>query len=244
MLRTMKNTNRKNRMALPSEWLGVGVALVLGLGCGGSSSQHAATLPQPPPATTSPTTVEVTGPVAPPPAVEMPVVQAPRAPLAPLAPPAPPPIRAEAELMAMDGSSTVGTVTFEQLGGNVSVIGHFAGLTPGLHGFYVHSGDCGGKRAANAGPHFNPSKMKHGPIGSPVRHVGDFGNLTVDKDGRATFEMTTDSLTVLPGPDSVVGRAIVIHARKDDGKTQPSGSAGPAVACGVIAQGPVMSQVK
>jgi superoxide dismutase, Cu-Zn family len=218
----MNFTNRMHRMVPQSEWLGVGVALILGLGCGGSSSQQASTIPQPPPSA-SPTTVEVTGPVA---VVPTPTVSEPQA---------PPSVRAEAELKAVDGTSTLGTVTFEQLGNRVSVIGHFTGLTPGLHGFYVHqNGDCGGKLASNAGTHFNPSKAKHGPIGASARHVGDFGNLSVDKDGNATFEMITDSLTVPPGPDSVVGRAIVIHARKDDGKTQPSGSAGPAVACGVI----------
>ena len=215
------NGNRMHRMALHSEWLGVGVALILGLGCGGSSSQQASTVPEPPAA--SPTTVEVTGPVA--------VVPAPM----PSEPVAPPAVRAEAELKAVVGASTFGTVTFEQLGSKVFVVGHFTGLRPGMHGFYVHeNGDCGGKLASNAGAHFNPSKLKHGPIGASVRHVGDFGNLMVDKDGNATFEMTTDSLTLPAGPDSVVGRAIVIHARKDDGKTQPSGSAGPAVACGVI----------
>ena len=214
--------NRMHRMALHSEWLGVGIVLILGLGCGGSSAQQASTAPLPPPEA-SPTTVEVTGPVA--------VAPTPMA----SEPEAPPSVRAEAELKAVNGSSTLGTVTFEQLGSKVSVIGHFTGLTPGLHGFYVHqNGDCGGKLASNAGAHFNPGKLRHGPIGASVRHVGDFGNLTVDKDGNATFEMTTDSLTLPPGPDSVVGRAIVIHARKDDGKTQPSGSAGPAVACGVI----------
>jgi Cu-Zn family superoxide dismutase len=46
--------------------------------------------------------------------------------------------------------------------------------------------------------------------------------------------MTTDSLTVAEGPASVLNRSVVITARKDDGKTQPSGNAGPAIACGVV----------
>lgn len=223
---------------LQSEWLGVGVALLLGLGCGGSSSQQASTVPEPP-RSASPTTVEVTGPVA--------VVPTPGPVLAePPAPSTPAAVRAEAELMGADGASHVGTMTFEQVGNKVYVIGHFTGLARGMHGFYVHeNGDCGGKLAANAGTHFNPGKVKHGPIGASVRHVGDFGNLSVDKQGNATFEMTTDSLTLAPGPDSIVGRTIIIHARKDDGKTQPWGSAGPAVACGVIgAPVPVASESK
>jgi Cu-Zn family superoxide dismutase len=212
-------------MAPPSRWLGVGV-LLLGLGCGGSSAQQPSARSEPTPSPDPATTVEVTAPA--PVAVEM---VAP----APPAPPRAPGSRATADLKALDGSSSFGTVTFEQVGSQVSVIGHFTGLTPGLHGFYVHrEGDCGGKLAAHAGPHFNPGKLRHGSIGATVRHLGDFGNLAADKDGHATFEMTTDSLTVAPGPDSIVGRAIIIHALKDDGKTQPSGSAGPAVGCGVI----------
>jgi Cu-Zn family superoxide dismutase len=46
--------------------------------------------------------------------------------------------------------------------------------------------------------------------------------------------MTTDSLTVTPGVDSVANRAIVIHAKADNGKTQPSGASGAPIACGVI----------
>lgn len=208
------------RRALSFGRLGAGAVLVLGAGCGGGSKAS----PEP----YTPTSMDEAAPT--------PVAAAP-APPEPEAPPAPPPpsLRAEATLVAVNGLDKLGTVELEQVGGTVSVTGHFSHLRPGLHGFYVHTeGDCGGKLASNAGLHFNPGNVKHGPIGAALRHVGDFGNLSVDKDGNASFAMTTDSLTVTPGADSVTGRAIIIHARKDDGKTQPSGSAGPAVACGVI----------
>jgi superoxide dismutase, Cu-Zn family len=38
----------------------------------------------------------------------------------------------------------------------------------------------------------------------------------------------------LSGDRSVIGRAVVVHAKADDLKSQPSGEAGPRVACGVI----------
>jgi superoxide dismutase, Cu-Zn family len=224
------------KRARRSPW-GVAGLVILGLGCAASPRQ-AKTLPEPSTAA-DPTTVEVSGPYVPGTYTSSPSSAAEPA-MAPALPPAPevaPGMRAAAQVAAVNDSSgtTLGLVTFEQIGARVSVTGQFTGLTPGLHGFSVHDvGDCGGKLAANAGRHFNPSNVRHGPIGASVRHVGDFGNLDVDEDGHATFEMTTDSLTVSPGPDSVVGRALVIHARKDNGKTQPSGSAGPAVACGVI----------
>jgi len=81
------------------------------------------------------------------------------------------------------------------------------------------------------GGHLNPTKAKHGPPSSANRHAGDFGNLTADEEGNATFSMTTDSVTMEEGrADSILGRAIAIHAKKDDKK----GSGGPVLACGVI----------
>ena len=41
-------------------------------------------------------------------------------------------------------------------------------------------------------------------------------------------------LTVAPGDNSVVGRAIVVHGKADDMVTQPTGNAGPRIGCGVI----------
>ena len=104
-----------------------------------------------------------------------------------------------------------------------------------MRGLTVHdASDCGKK---DGGPHFNPSKQKHGDIGSATRHTGDFGNVDADKDGNASFDMTTDSLTLKEGPDSVVGKIIAVHANKDDGKTQPSGKSGNVIACGTITAG-------
>jgi Cu-Zn family superoxide dismutase len=143
---------------------------------------------------------------------------------------------AEATIKMLDKEGTpVGTITFDQNGKTVVMKGTFTGLKPGKHGFHIHEkGDCGGKDAKNAGTHFNPTKAKHGPPESGMRHAGDFGNLIADKEGNATFEMTTDSLTVTPGVDSIANRAIVIHSKEDNGKTQPSGASGTPIACGVI----------
>ncbi len=145
-------------------------------------------------------------------------------------------MHAEATLTTLgENGHPVGTISFDQDGKQVVMKGTFTGLKPGKHGIHIHEkGDCGGKDAKNAGGHFNPTGAKHGPPESGARHAGDFGNLTVDKEGNATFEMTTDSLTVSSGADSIVGKAVIIHSKKDDGKSQPSGNSGTPVACGVI----------
>jgi Cu/Zn superoxide dismutase len=39
----------------------------------------------------------------------------------------------------------------------------------------------------------------------------------------------------LGGADGFVGRSVVIHASGDNADVQPNGTAGPGIACGVIA---------
>jgi Cu-Zn family superoxide dismutase len=38
----------------------------------------------------------------------------------------------------------------------------------------------------------------------------------------------------LSGADSIIGRAVIVHEKADDLKTQPTGNAGGRLACGVI----------
>ena len=48
----------------------------------------------------------------------------------------------------------------------------------------------------------------------------------------------TDSMIKLNGPHSVIGRALIVHAKPDDFKTQqPPGNAGDRIGCGVIGIG-------
>jgi Cu-Zn family superoxide dismutase len=58
--------------------------------------------------------------------------------------------------------------------------------------------------------------------------------LKADASGNARIDTTLDVMTVTPGPASIIGRGLIVHARPDDYKTQPTGNAGARVACGVI----------
>lgn len=138
---------------------------------------------------------------------------------------------ARAELKMLSGDKALGTITFQKSGKSITIEGQFTGHKKGQHALYIHDkGDCSDK-GRKVGGHLNPTKAKHGPPASSTRHAGDFGDLTFDKDGNATFSMTTDSVTLEPGgADSVVGRSIVLHARKDNAK----GNAGAPIACGVV----------
>jgi Cu/Zn superoxide dismutase len=106
-------------------------------------------------------------------------------------------------------------------------------------GYHVHEkGDCSAPDASSAGGHFNPHNKKHGAPDGEERHEGDFGNLTAGKDGKATKTFVMKGITLSDGPTSIIGKGFIVHDKKDDFKTQPTGNAGGRVACGVITLNP------
>lgn len=142
--------------------------------------------------------------------------------------------RAVAELHPTEGNEVLGIVTFTRVANGVKVVADASGLTPGKHGFHIHEfGDCSAADATSAGGHFNPFDMPHGAPTDAQRHLGDLGNLTADSLGRSHYEWT-DTMLVLNGPNSIIGRGVIVHGGEDDLVSQPTGNAGPRVACGVI----------
>jgi len=131
-------------------------------------------------------------------------------------------------------SKVSGTVTFTVKDGAVAITGSITGLTPGKHGFHVHEfGDISSNEGLNTGGHFNPDKEKHGGPHAAERHVGDLGNIDADANGMVKLDMT-DKLIQLQGKHSIIGRGLIVHAKADDLKSQPTGDAGGRVAQGVI----------
>jgi Cu-Zn family superoxide dismutase len=127
-----------------------------------------------------------------------------------------------------------GKVTFVQKEDGVEITAELTGLQPGEHGFHVHEfGDCSMADGKCAGGHFNPTGAPHGAPDSDKRHVGDLGNIKADGEGKATYKRI-DHMITLNGSHSVIGRSVIIHAKADDLKTQPSGDAGDRIGCGAI----------
>jgi superoxide dismutase, Cu-Zn family len=149
------------------------------------------------------------------------------------------PLRATAGLQPTKGSKAFGEATFEPAGDKVRVVVVAQGLRPNQeHGFHIHeAGDCRSGDGMSAKGHFNPHSKPHGQPGSAERHAGDLPSLQAGKDGRAKLEVTIDGVTLAPGPASIVGRGVIIHADPDDFKTQPTGNSGARIACGVIKAG-------
>jgi Cu-Zn family superoxide dismutase len=137
-------------------------------------------------------------------------------------------------LQPTEGNTVRGKVTFVQEGDGVRIRGQFSGLTPGLHGFHVHeSGDLDCGDGMCTGNHFNPEGVEHAGPDSTIRHVGDLGNIEADASGNAAYDRL-DRKVQLHGPHSIIGRALLVHAKPDDLKSQPSGDAGARQAFGVI----------
>ena len=145
--------------------------------------------------------------------------------------------KTKADLLNAKGSP-VGTAVFTERRGGVELDLKVSGLTPGLHGFHIHNvGRCDAPDFTSAGPHFNPEGKQHGWDNPQGHHAGDLRNLEVGPDGKAHVNVLIPGVTLGEGPDSLFhegGTALVIHAKPDDGKTDPAGNAGARVACGVI----------
>ncbi|MFZ2173378.1 MAG: superoxide dismutase family protein [Rhodococcus sp. (in: high G+C Gram-positive bacteria)] len=146
----------------------------------------------------------------------------------------------------------VGTATFTQSGEHVEVTVSVKDLTPGFHGFHVHSvGKCETNSVAPSGgaPGNFLSAGGHFQVGGRSGHPasGDLTSLQVREDGAAELVTTTDAFTIEDLRNGDTGTAIMIHAGADnfaniptryapapDQETLATGDAGARVACGVI----------
>lgn len=142
------------------------------------------------------------------------------------------PTRAVATLITAEGKEA-GTVTLIPAGEGMRLAVQVKGLTPGEHGIHIHTiGKCDAPTFETAGGHWNPAVKKHGRDNAQGPHAGDLANLTVGKDGAGILNTTlTGTVTDVLDAD---GAAVVIHAKRDDGKTDPSGDSGDRIACAVL----------
>ena len=69
-------------------------------------------------------------------------------------------------------------------------------------------------------------------------HAGDMPNLYIPTSGETMVEVVNAAVTLEKGKLNSVfgpdGTALIIHAGKDDYKTDPTGDAGGRIACGII----------
>jgi Cu-Zn family superoxide dismutase len=135
----------------------------------------------------------------------------------------------------------VGTAVLLQTNGSVRLVLDVTGLPPGDKGVHIHAvGRCEPPAFESSGEHFNPTKAQHGSANPRGPHAGDLPNLTVDARGQGHLEATLRRVSLEKGSTSLFdadGSSIVIHADRDDLRTDPSGGSGARIACGVIVRG-------
>lgn len=101
--------------------------------------------------------------------------------------------------------------------------------------FHIHeTGNCDhNTQHESAGGHFNPGGLEHGYLAAKGPHAGDMPNQYVGSDGVLRAQVF-NSFVKLDGDNPIRGKALMIHADKDDYSSQPSGDAGNRQACAAI----------
>jgi len=148
------------------------------------------------------------------------------------------PPRATAELRNTQGEK-VGQATFVGKRNGVLIQIEIDNLQPGTYGLHIHErGSCRGTAFKSAGQHFNPSGARHGFKDAEGPHAGDLWNLEVPNGGSFRVEQHNARVTLKEGhEDSLLrkgGTSLIVHANRDDYRTDPAGGAGAGIACGVI----------
>ncbi|CAN5595099.1 superoxide dismutase family protein [soil metagenome] len=137
-------------------------------------------------------------------------------------------------------NNVMGMVTFTEADGKMYIVADVTGLAPNSkHGIHIHDkGDLTAADLSSAGGHYDPGMIKHHGMPNEdmklMSHAGDLGNLVADDKGVAHLELTVEDLTIDGAKNAIVGRSVIIHAKVDDLKTQPTGNSGGRVAGGVI----------
>ena len=131
-----------------------------------------------------------------------------------------------------------GAVMFENTNGRMSATITLAGKPNTTNAVHIHEyGDCSGTDGKKAGGHWNPTEEDHGTWGSNEYHSGDLGNIKTDRAGNGEETIVDmEKRWTIGGSEetNIIGKAIIVHEKADDGTSQPSGNAGKRVGCGEI----------
>lgn len=142
---------------------------------------------------------------------------------------------AEADFKSAPQMKVDGDAELEEVAGGVKIKIEVENAPTGQKGIHIHEkDDCSDIPNKSMGEHFAPTMPKHGLPGSAEHHLGDLGNITIDKDGNGKLEITVAGANLKAGdPLSFLGKSIVLHESSDKG-TGASGDSGKPIACAPI----------
>lgn len=142
----------------------------------------------------------------------------------------------QAEMVRSDGRA-IGTVELVATGDALSLAVDVSDISPGSHGLHLHAiGRCDAPDFTTAGGHLDPGGRQHGLRNLNGSHLGDLPDLVATADGKSSpvIRLSGGRAETLAAIFDADGSALMIHAAPDDGVTDPSGNAGPRIACGVL----------
>jgi len=142
------------------------------------------------------------------------------------------------QLTGGDGSA-LGSASVSDGAAGLTIKVEITGMRAGTHGIHLHEkGLCDGPRFESAGAHWNPAAKQHGRDNPQGAHLGDLANLEVSALGVASSKVTIPGAAIRAGGTPLAdgdGTSIIVHAKADDYKTDPSGDSGDRIACAVVA---------
>ena len=135
-------------------------------------------------------------------------------------------------------NQTVGQADLTDTPNGVLIRLRLTSAPSGVHAFHIHEiGKCDAPSFESAGDHYNPTKAQHGFLSAKGAHLGDLPNVHIPQGGALETEVLIDDVSLSAAGSTLLdadGAALLLHAAADDYRTDPSGSAGGRVACGVI----------
>ena len=141
------------------------------------------------------------------------------------------PIKGPSIALVNGAGASIGAVQAEPRAGGTYLRIAVSGLPPGDHGLHLHAvGRCDGPAFQSAGAHWNPAGKQHGHLNPLGAHAGDLPNLTVSANGRGAINFLVAGGSLADAD----GTSLVIHAKADDYRTDPSGNSGDRVACAIL----------